>query len=381
MANTLGYFNPAFYANEALILLENALGMSGRVHRGYESERNTFGKGDTVNIKKPSTFTAQDSGSSAQDLTTGGTTITLNRHKEVLFKVTEKELTLTTQQLIDIHIQPAAYALANELDAFCCEKAAECPWFFDLNASPGSVVGDVTGPRQVMFDNGVPMDPSRLHYMVNGTMEANLLGLAAFSQWQGSAQAGVTQQQTGTLSPRYGFNFFANQNVQSFTKGTCSVTTLYINGAVNKGVATLAIDNNGGAVTGTLKRGDTFVIAGNTQRYAVTATATASGNAFATVTITPPLAANAADNAVITLRQDDHTMNLAFHRNFMGLVVVPITDIASQLGAKVTTVYNDKAGIGLRARMWYDGYNINVGLDMLYGGTVLDPNLACRACG
>ena len=33
MANTLGNYNPIFYANEALIYLKHALGMANRVHR------------------------------------------------------------------------------------------------------------------------------------------------------------------------------------------------------------------------------------------------------------------------------------------------------------------------------------------------------------
>ena len=34
--NTLGIYDPLFYAQEALIQLEKALGLAGRVHRGYD---------------------------------------------------------------------------------------------------------------------------------------------------------------------------------------------------------------------------------------------------------------------------------------------------------------------------------------------------------
>ena len=77
MSNTLGVYNPIFYAQEALILLEKALGMAGRVHRGYDEERRTFLKGETINIRKPSTFTAQNAPSSAQDLDTGTVSLVL----------------------------------------------------------------------------------------------------------------------------------------------------------------------------------------------------------------------------------------------------------------------------------------------------------------
>ena len=60
--------------------------------------------------------------------------------------------------------------------------------------------------------------------------------------------------------------------------------------------------------------GDSFVIAGNTQRYAITNTVTAAANAFVGVTFTPALVAAAANNAVVTLLVDTHAANLAFHR-------------------------------------------------------------------
>ena len=74
MANVLGNYNPEFYAQEALIQLYKALGMAGRVHRGAEQERNGSGnsKGDTINLKRPTKFTAQThvagAGSTGQDV-------------------------------------------------------------------------------------------------------------------------------------------------------------------------------------------------------------------------------------------------------------------------------------------------------------------------
>ena len=39
MANTLGVYDPIFFAQEALIHLENALGMATRVHRSFGTLR------------------------------------------------------------------------------------------------------------------------------------------------------------------------------------------------------------------------------------------------------------------------------------------------------------------------------------------------------
>jgi len=379
MSNTLGNYNPLFYANEALIQLEKALGMAGRIHRGYEEERKSFNRGETINIRKPSTFTAQDAPSTAQDLDTGTTALTLSYWKEVKFKLTDKELAFTGQKIIDDHIRPAAYALADDVDGRLASLYKDIPWYHTTNATPGSDIADVTGARRVLFDNNVPMGDDNLHFMVNGLMEQGLIGNSAFAQWQGAGQEGVNTQMRGTMGRRYGFEFFANQNVQSHTKGTMTELTLLTNGAMSKGATSGSFDDT--TVTGTVVAGDTFVIAGNTQRYAVTATSTAAANAHASISFTPALVADVADGVVATfVMQSTDAENLAFHRNAFALAVAPLPDMASELGAKVVTVTDPITGLSIRARIYYEGNSseVHVALDILYGLKTLDPNLAVR---
>lgn len=381
MTNTLGVYNPIFYAQEALIQLESALGMAGRVHRGFDEERKSANKGDTINIRRPSTFTAQNAPSTAQDLDTETVAMVLDQWKEVKFKLTDKELAYTGERIINDHIRPAAYALADNVDQALNALYADIPWLYSLNASPGSVVTDVTGPRKVLFDNGVPIgDSSNMFYEVDGTLEAGLLANSAFGQWQGAGPTGQATQVRGAMGERFGLNFFANQNVTAgHTSGTASATTLAVLADTSKGATTIGLD--AGSVTGTVVPGDSFVIAGNTQRYAITNTVTAATNAFAGVTFTPPLAADAAEDAVVTLTTSDSTAeNIAFHRNAFGLGMAPLPDSARELGAKVETVQDPITGLSLRARVYYvgDSSEVHVALDILYGVKTLDPNLAVR---
>ncbi len=90
MANTLSVYDPIFYAQEALIQLEKALGMAGRVYRGYEKSPQEPGK--VISIRRPSTFTAQDAPGSDMDIDAGEVQIILDQWKEVKFKLTDKEL-------------------------------------------------------------------------------------------------------------------------------------------------------------------------------------------------------------------------------------------------------------------------------------------------
>lgn len=375
MANTLSIYDPTFYAQEALILLEKALGMAGRVHRGYEKSPQE--PGSVISIRKPSTFTAQDAPGSDIDITASSVSITLNKWKEVKFALTDKELSFTTDRIINEHIRPAVYALADIIDQDVALLYKDVPWVKD--ATNPVAVADLTGVFQTMFDNSVPMDPAMIHFMVNGLVQNQCQQLPIFhSALVAGAQAAETLLR-GSLGPRLGFEFFGNQNVKAHTKGTCSVTALLVNGASFAKGAT-SIDLDATSVTGTLVPGDTFVIAGNTQRYAVTNTVTAASNALAGVQFTPGLAVAPADNDAVTVDLTNKDQNLAFHRNAFALAMAPLSEIGNQVGARIASVQDPKTGVTLRSRLWYDGNNskVKVGFDALYGVKTLDPNLAIR---
>lgn len=381
MANTLNIYDPIFYAQEALIHLEKALGMGMRVHRGYDRERKAFGKGSVIEINNPSTFTVANAPATAQDLDPGNVTITLDQWKEVKFKLSDKELAFSTEQIIQDHIRPAAYALADNIDTALCALYTDIPWFYDISGTP--VVADIIEPRRVMFDNAVPVqDIERMHYMIGGSFEAGLLGLSAFSQQQGAGDAGVATQLRGSLGTKYGMEIFANQNVQTHTKGTLDTSALLTNGTPAAGAVTMNVD--AASVTGTLVDGDSFVIAGNTQRYAVNGGPhTASGNAIAGLTFTPGLAAAPGDGAAVTVSLDTHTANTAFHRNAFALAMAPLSELGGELGARIATITDPVSSLALRSRLYYvgDSSEVHVALDVLYGVKTLDPNLACRGRG
>ena len=375
MANTLGVYNPIFYANEALIHLERALGLAARVHKGYDAERKSFGKGQTISIRKPSVLTAANAPATAEDLTTEYVDITLDQWKEVKFKLSDKELAYTGQRIIDEHIRPAAYALADNVDQALVALYKSVPWAYD---GAGDVVTDFTGTRKVLFDNGVPLDdPGALHFMMGSSMEANMLALAAFSQQQGAGDAGVSTQMRGHLGTKYGFETFSNQNVASHTGGVCADPVGALTAATAVGDTTIAID----AVTvdGTCVVGDIIEIAGDTQLYVCTADDTFTGG-VATISVYPAIKQINADNAVVTITVTDKVENLGFHRNAFALAMAPLSDMAKELGARVATITDPITGLSIRSRVYYVGNSseVHVALDVLYGVKTLDGNLACR---
>lgn len=397
MANTLGNYNPEFYANEALIQLYKALGMAGRVHRGAEQERNSAGnqKGDTINLKRPTKFTAAEhvagTGSTAQDVVGENIAIVLNNHQEVKYKLTDRELAYTTEQIITDHITPAAYALADKIDQ-------------DLHAL-GSRVGPkafvsgtassafITGPRKVLRNNEVPMDPGMIHYLVDSGMEAAFLDLGIFHEARitgdGANQAALMN---GSLGQRFGVEVFATQNADVdvaalSSTATASAASGDVVGALTAdfaaNVSTITVDGFTG--TETVQIGDTFSIAGDPTVYTLTA-ATAWSTGAGTLTFYPALRRNVANNDVVTfnllnaIEEAAHVRNLMFHRNAFALAFAPLPMTGDGRGAEMATVTDEITGLSVRARMWYDGGTASnfVALDALYGTQVLDPMLGVQ---
>jgi hypothetical protein len=218
--------------------------------------------------------------------------------------------------------------------------------------------------------------------MLNGERTADFLALEAFSNAQWNSQNSAAMQR-GSLGVRYGMEIFSNQNVQTHVPGTV-VTGADQLGAVTGAHAKYATSLVVGsfAATETFKAGDTFVITGFTQRYAVTADLTLAGGA-GTLSISPPLQNALAGAEVVTVRvqgANNRKENIAFHKNAFAIAMAPLSEMGNELGAKVATIADPVTGLALRSRVFYvpDSSVVKVALDVLYGIKTLDPNLAAR---
>jgi len=378
MANKLGFYNPTFYAQEALIVLEKALGWAARVHRGYDPTPSQ--KGDTINISKPGTFTVQDAPSTAQDVNTGGVSIQLTEWKEVKFALSDKELTFTKEKIIEDHIRPAAYALADYIDSSMAQMYKDVYYFAGTPGTTPTNYRTLTTGRRLLNEHMVPDDGQR-HWMIDTAMEEEMLNLSLFNQ---SPATDVTKQTIlrGSLGEKLGIEMYASPNSQYHTKGTLApAATIALNALVAQGATTAVLkDSGGGALTGVMKKGDVFSVAGDTQTYVCLADATAAGNQCA-ITFSPAAKLSWAANAVVTVKAS-HMNNLLFHRNAFALACAPLSDIGTSFG-NVQLAIIDFNGLALRSRMWYEPgtSKVNVALDILYGFKTLDPELAIRYAG
>lgn len=379
MANNLNLYDPLFYAQEALIVLYKALGLAGRVHRGYDASPQQ--KGSIIKIRRPGTFTAQDAPSAAQDLLPGDVSITLANWKEVKISLTDKELSFTKEDIIREHIAPAAYALADKIDQDLVSQILKVASAVD-QVGASVALADVANVYKQLFGQNVPAGDDQIHFMVDGVTQAGLQTLVA--PWNTGGAKGTDVLQRGTIGDLLGMHVFGNQNRQLLTSAAIADDVGAINNGAGyaKGTTTIAFDAV--SIAAAFKKGEIFLIAGDAQPYVLTADVTADGaGAVAAATIFPPLAQAVADNAVVTFNRNNNaarTLNVAFHRNAFALAMAPLSELGDGLGARISSVTDPVTGISLRSRVFYvgDSSAVKVAIDCLYGFETLDTNLATR---
>lgn len=119
MANDLSAYNAQVWVNESLYVVQSNMVAASKVHRNFEQALAQFG--DTVNTRKPATFTAQNKGATSdvtvQNATATNVQVVMNKHKEVTFQIFDVEQTKGIKNLVNEYFRPAAIAIATAADA------------------------------------------------------------------------------------------------------------------------------------------------------------------------------------------------------------------------------------------------------------------------
>lgn len=374
MANTL--LTPSVIAREALATLYNQTVMLGLVYTDYSNE---FAKvGDTITVRKPATFTARDFGADGnaiviQNAVETGIPVVMNKHYDVSFEITSKELTLSIQDFSAQFIKPAMEAISQKVDQLLFTLVDDVYNTVGTAGVTPSTVGTITAARMALNRKNVPF--SDRYLLLDPTAENAMLQLEAFTNVQWSPKSNADAINEAALGRKFGFDVLASNGVPVHSNGTIAHTgTFAINGAVTAAATTAALD--GTTVTGTWTKGSLFTVAGDTQVYTLTADATAAANAI-TINFSPG-SAGWADNAVVT-RIANHTESVAFHKTAFAFVS---RSLALPMGAASAEIVNYK-GLGLRVVKDYNPTNKKdvISIDMLCGVKTIDPERAVRILG
>ena len=159
MSNT--FLTPQIIANEALMVLENNMVMANLVHRDYSSE---FVKvGDTITVRKPAKLVANNFNGEIirQDATEGSVAVKMDRHRDVSFQVSSKELTLDIKHFSEQLIAPAMRAIAQSIDEDLFNEVANISPSVTATASPTNLA-DIGNLAKTLDLAKVPYDMRRL---------------------------------------------------------------------------------------------------------------------------------------------------------------------------------------------------------------------------
>lgn len=399
MANEL--LTSDMIAKEALAVLENNLVVAKNVNRQYEKEWSSADRaiGDTINVKKPARYTVRDGKTIAvQDHKEEKVPLVLDKQKGVDVQFDSKELALDIDSFSKQVLQPQMAALANQIDLDVLMNYSKVA---NAVGTPGTTASDfetflMAGVK--LDNNACPVDEQRgivLNPLTQAKTVNNLKGL-----FQSSTEI-KSQYEKGKMGTAAGFDWAMSQNIPVHTVGAWVGTPL-VNGVPAAGATSIVTDGWTGSVTGLLKKGDIFTIAGvygvnpqsrmstgELQQFVVTADVNSTTGA-ATIPVWPALIASGAqqtvsalpaDNAPITVFGTANTptaVNIAYHKDAITLATADLPlpkgmDMASRASSK-------KVGLSVRFVRGYDITNdmFVSRLDVLYGTAVLRPEHICR---
>ena len=391
---------------KSLEILENNLVLTRNVNRAYDDSFAVEGAkiGSTLRIRLPDRALVTDGAAlQVQDDNEQYTTLAVSNQKHIGVNFTSAELTMQLDDFAERVLKPRVSQLASTIDA---DVANAYKGIYASVGTPGTTPSTslvLLQAQQKLNEYATPMNER--YATVNPAANAGLVeGMKGFFNPTNtiSRQFATGMMGTGVL----GYDEVnMSQSILNHTTGTRSTAdTILVNGAVStQGQATISID--GGTASATVVVGDVFSIAnvyavnpqtrqstGSLQQFVVTAANTASGGAWTSIAVQPPMytATNAlatidafpADNAAVTFigaASTGYAQNLVYNKN---AITFATADLLLPQGVDMASrqVHN---GISLRIVRQYDINNdrLPCRIDVLYGYSTIRPQMAARIWG
>ena len=246
MANNI--LTPEIIAREALMVLRNNAVMANLVHRDYSSEF-VAGKGDTISIRKPATFVANEFGGSIETQTANETSVpvVMDKHLDVSFAVTSKELSLSIEDFSAQLLVPAMQAFADKVDKYLLNLERDCAYRAQ-QIGEEMAPADLIAARKYLTQNAAPLADRR--FVVGAEGEAALLNNELFVSAEKVGDEGTALREA-SLGRKFGMDIYVDQNISddiapgiAFHKNALALVTRPL--ALPNGAAKAAIVNYDG---------------------------------------------------------------------------------------------------------------------------------------
>ena len=334
----------------------------------------------------------------------------MNYRKHVAYKVSTQDMTLSIDAFSDRFIKPAMEALANYIDTTMLGLYKGIPNQVGTPGTTPSQFYTFAEAQAVLADHGVPQ--GNRHCVVDPWAQAKMADSFKGLFVGDKVNASINRGEMGGMIA--GFNMYTSQNVNTHTCGTAAgLSTMLVDGTSSEGDTTITVDQNGSlAVVAT--QGDIFTVGsvygvnpisgtstGRLRQFVVEAATSSTGNdddwsctpgvapwniysASAAEKYLPYQTVDAlpADNAAVTVAGTaslQHKVNLSFHRDALGLCMVPL-EMPDSASWKARETHK---GYSIRVYKFLDGVNDTeyIRFDVLFGIKVLNPFMACRIAG
>ena len=208
MPNTI--LTPDIIAREALMVLRNNAVMANLVYRDYSSEF-VAGVGDTITIRKPATFEAKEFSSKIelQDANETSVTVKMDKHLDVSFAVTAKELTLDIEDFSKQFLVPAMQAFQDKIDSYLLGLQSDVTNRFNAT---NVIQDDIVDARKYLTSAAAPLTERRFVY--GSDTEAKLLKTELFVSAEKVGDEGTALREA-SLGRKFGMDFYVDQNADA----------------------------------------------------------------------------------------------------------------------------------------------------------------------
>lgn len=386
-SNTLTAVTPKLLALGLLALRENAI-TPRLVNSSYDQIAGQ--RGSTIDVPIPSAVAAIDvvpdvNSPDPAGMSPTSVPVALNLWKEAPFFMTDKDQLEVMDGFLPMQASEAIKSLANAVDLSILTLYTKFYGFHgtpgtapfgDANANPPTnTTTDATQIRKVLNKQLAPLDPR--YVVFDPDAEARALDVRAFHDMSFSGDPMAILE--GRLERRLGFGWFMNQNVQRHTAGTLTGTIATSGAGNTAGVKTLTVATDAGEAVN-LVAGDIITIAGHTQTYVVTATATIGASTTGVINIEPGLLVTVTAGTNIAVKAS-HTANLAFHRDAFAFATRPLQAHGAELGVISRSAVDPVSGLTLRVEITHEHKRLRFSYDILWGVAVVRRELGARLAG
>jgi len=400
MANSLLTID--MITRKALEILENNLVITRNVNRQYDDSFAVEGAkiGSTLRIRLPDRALVTDGAAlQVQDDNEQFTTLTVASQKHIGVNFTSAEMALQLDDFAERVLKPRISQLASSIDA---DVANSFKSIYQSVGTPGTTPGTslvLLQAQQKLNEAAAVMSPryATVNPAANASLVEGMKGLfnptdTISRQFKnGLMGVGVLGYEEVNMS----------QSIKLHTNGSRS-TGQTVNGTISEGASQIVLASAGSGTTYAV--GDVFTIAhiyavnpqtrestGSLQQFVVTKAATSAGGAV-TLDVSPAL--YSASHALATVNSiaingkavtflgaasGQYAQNLVYHKD---AITFATADLLLPQGVDMASrqVHN---GISMRVVRQYDINNDRMPcrIDVLYGYSVIRPQMACRIWG